>query len=116
MKDGQRFIVKVIKTEADLPKEKGKYIFGWNKTEINISEGISKLIFDPKDEESIHEYIEDYDWYLQLIEEQESKETKYSKRLDAGRDFLMTQDPRYLTVEDCLEAFGFYRDGLNEIA
>ena len=71
MKDGQRFIVKVIKTEADLPKEKGKYIFGWDKTEINISEGISKLIFDPKDEESIHEYIEDYDWYLQPIEEQE---------------------------------------------
>jgi len=72
MKDGQRFIVKVIKTEADLPKEKGKYIFGWDKTEINISEGISKLIFDPKDEESIHEYIEDYDWYFQPIEEQES--------------------------------------------
>jgi len=49
------------------------------------------------------------------VEEQESKETKYGKRLDAGRDFLMTQDPKYLTAEDCLEAFGFTRDGLNEI-
>ena len=40
---------------------------------------------------------------------------KYCKRLDAGRDFLMTQDPKYLTAEDCLEAFGFTMDGLNEI-
>jgi len=49
------------------------------------------------------------------VEEQESKEDQYRKRLNAGRDFLMTQDPKYLTIEDCLEAFGFTRDGLNEI-
>ena len=49
------------------------------------------------------------------IEEQESKEIQYGKRLGAGRDFLVTQDPKYLTIEDCLEAFGFTRDGLNEL-
>jgi len=49
------------------------------------------------------------------IKEQESKEIQYGKRLGAGRDFLVIQDPKYLTVEDCLEAFGFTRDGLNEL-
>jgi len=49
------------------------------------------------------------------VEEQESQEKNYGERLSAGRDFLMTQDPKYLTVEDCLEAFGFTRDGLNEL-
>ena len=61
------------------------------------------------------EYGKIADEILALTEEQKSKEDQYGKRLAAGRDFLMTQDPRYLTVEDCLEAFGFTRDGLNEI-
>jgi len=49
------------------------------------------------------------------IDSDNSLEKKFGKRLNDGRDFLMTQDPKYLTAEDCLEAFGFSRDGLNEI-
>ncbi len=34
-------------------------------------------------------------------------------RLDNGRHYLMGVDPKKLTVEDCLENFGFSRDGLS---
>jgi len=35
-----------------------------------------------------------------------------SDRLNNGRHYLMEVEPRNLTVEDCLEAFGFSRNGL----
>ena len=34
------------------------------------------------------------------------------ERLEKGRDYLMTVEPSKLTVEDCLSAFGFGRNGL----
>jgi hypothetical protein len=42
------------------------------------------------------------------------KMTEKENRLNAGRDYLMSVSPSKLTVEDCLEAFGFGRNGLKE--
>ena len=39
---------------------------------------------------------------------------KLSLRLDNGRSYLMGVKPENLTVEDCLEAFGFTRNGLGD--
>lgn len=36
------------------------------------------------------------------------------QRLDNGRDYLMTVDPKKLTVEDCFRAFGWSANGLRE--
>jgi hypothetical protein len=38
---------------------------------------------------------------------------KNNTRLDEGRHYLMGVEPGKLTVEDCLEAFGFSRNGLS---
>jgi hypothetical protein len=35
-----------------------------------------------------------------------------SDRLNNGRSYLMEVEPKKLTVEDCLDAFGFGRNGL----
>lgn len=35
-----------------------------------------------------------------------------SERLNNGRHYLMGVEPKNLTVKDCLEAFGFSRNGL----
>jgi predicted RNase H-like nuclease (RuvC/YqgF family) len=35
----------------------------------------------------------------------------FSKRLDSGRNYLMGVYPRDFSVEDCLEAFGYTRNG-----
>ena len=63
MKDGQRFIVKVIKTEADLPKEYNFYIFGFKNGTV------SGMNYYQHDEVDILKHCL---WYLQPIEEQES--------------------------------------------
>src|SRR5690606_38032151 len=39
-------------------------------------------------------------------------EEELRKRLDKGRDYLMTVKPSELTVEDALEAFGYDRNGI----
>lgn len=45
-----------------------------------------------------------------------SKEGKQDHvRLQEGRHYLMGVNPKDLTVEDCLEAFGWTRDGLNTL-
>lgn len=36
------------------------------------------------------------------------------ERLAQGRRYLMTVRPEALTVEDCLEAFGYTRDGFEK--
>ena len=106
MKDGQLLRVKFIKTEADLPGKEGLYPC--------YADGKGLCWFGVPQNHK-YEWMSKVKWYIKPTEEQESKEDQYRKRLNAGRDFLMTQDPRYLTVEDCLEVFGFTRDGLNEI-
>ena len=68
-----------IKTEADLPKERSEYIFGWDKTEINVNSGISKFIFYPNEPEIVKETTEDYDWYLQPIESQMPSDEEIEK-------------------------------------
>src|SRR5690606_21883237 len=47
-----------------------------------------------------------------LKEEDIERIRELSERLDKGRDYLMTVKPSELTVEDCLEAFGYNRNGL----
>ena len=51
-----------------------------------------------------------------IVEENLEKERERTKemfyRLEAGRHYLMGIEPKDLTVEDTLEAFGFGRDGL----
>ena len=42
------------------------------------------------------------------------KRTEKESRLNVGRDYLMSVSPSKLTVEDCLDAFGFGRNGLKE--
>jgi len=60
-----------IKSKDDLPKEKGKYIFGWDKTETSNGNGISQLLHSPKDDdETLAELVEDYDWFLQPVQEE----------------------------------------------
>lgn len=39
---------------------------------------------------------------------------KMGQRLDNGRHYLMGTTSEKFTVEDCLEAFGFRRDGLGD--
>jgi hypothetical protein len=59
MKDGQRLIVKVIKSEEDLPKEGTYYCFLKSAHQISLMRMTkSYSIF----------WMEDVDWYLQPIE------------------------------------------------
>ena len=74
MKDGQRFIVKVIKTEADLPKEYNFYIFGFKNGTV------SGMNYYQHDEVDILKHCL---WYLQPIEEQELNKKK-SKEFSKG--------------------------------
>lgn len=45
---------------------------------------------------------------MALIEENKT----LIERLNSGRDYLMSIQPKDLTVEDSLEAFGFGKNGL----
>jgi len=72
MKDGQLLRVKVIKTATDLPKEEGNYIVHINSNR-NEQENTSNWYYDNKKESFWMFHI---DWYLQPIEEQESKSEK----------------------------------------
>jgi len=42
------------------------------------------------------------------------KRIEKENRLNVGRDYLMSVSPSKLTVEECLDAFGFGRNGLKE--
>jgi hypothetical protein len=64
-KDGQLLRVKVIKTEADMPKEEGLYF---------VAEKNYKYIYLCKyelTENFVRVWLRDIDWYLEPIEEQE---------------------------------------------
>jgi hypothetical protein len=65
MKDGQLFKVKVIKTEADLPKRNGYYIC----KPVGDFAGEVKFNFDDETERNL--WMVEVDWYLEPIEEQE---------------------------------------------
>lgn len=47
---------------------------------------------------------------IELIEQKAHRDAARD-RLKSGRDYLMQVKPDDLTVEDCLEAFGWSRDG-----
>ena len=46
------------------------------------------------------------------IELLESEADEYARRLSSGRDYLMQVQPEDLTVGDCLEAFGWNKNGI----
>ena len=62
-KDGQRFIIKIIKSEADLPKKEGFYIMQYKNKSIGFMNWW---------EQDWRDWLKNIDWYLQPIEEQES--------------------------------------------
>ena len=58
-----------IKSEDDLPKEEGRYIYGWGNIDIRVNSGTSIVYYDPNDDkEEFTEMIESYDWYLLPVE------------------------------------------------
>jgi len=63
-KDGQRFIIKIIKSEADLPKKEGFYIMQYKNKSIGFMNWW---------EQDWRDWLKNIDWYLQPIEDQESK-------------------------------------------
>jgi hypothetical protein len=66
-----------IHSEDDLPKERARYIFGWDKTDTSVNLGISMITHSPlDDEETKAELIENYDWYLLPIESLESSQVE----------------------------------------
>jgi len=54
--------------------------------------------------------IEEHKLILSLIDEN----NRLYERLANGRDYLMTVNTSLISVEDCLEAFGFERDGMGK--
>ena len=56
-----------IKSESDLPKVKGKYLFGWNMDDITLNDGADWIDFNPSKDNS--GLIEGYNWYLQPLPE-----------------------------------------------
>lgn len=74
MKTKEIFEKVYIESESDLPKEKGNYMFGWSRTDIELNFGITRERFDPSDDaETLAELCESYDWYLQPVETKEGK-------------------------------------------
>ena len=49
-----------------------------------------------------------------IFDEFEKDKSNTLNRLDNGRDYLMGVNPKDLNAEDCLEAFGFKRNGLGD--
>ena len=73
----------IIKTGRDLPKEEGEYIANEN--------GYAHICpFNPEDHLDFDYWIAHFDWYLQPLPEQESKELTDLKQYVAG--FMFTND------------------------
>lgn len=49
--------------------------------------------------------------YCLWEESETAPNSDYAKRLQSGRDYLMQVEPNKITVENCLEAFGWTKNG-----
>jgi len=63
MKDGQLFRIKIIKTDADLPKERVSCYWHWKNRELQ--DVVLREYYNDDDKD----YWLAFDWYLQPIEE-----------------------------------------------
>lgn len=70
----------------------------------------SRLVnFFPKRPESFHDKVV---FAISNLLEKADRADDLSSKLDKGRHYLMGVEPKDLTVEDALEAFGYHRNGL----
>jgi hypothetical protein len=71
-----------IKSEADLPKEKGTYIVSLHPVARTGNESMTTYLFNPNNNNHINSWQRDIDWYLQPIEQPKTT-TKESQVVSA---------------------------------